>query len=276
MRYCVLVIVLLLSLVLTACGPAAIVGAIGSAVTRTAYENDAKINDYSQPVNRNNNSEIALTNLQLGIGYMREGQYEKALEKLNRAKQAEPDYAPVYNALGVLYQSMGVFDVAEENFKTAIRLNPGDSSALNNYGLLLCQSQRYEEADDAFMMAANNPLYTTPEFAYNNAGACALEHGQDDLAKSYLVEALNRNSKLGSALLQMSELEYDQGNHNAARKYLERYLELYKHTAKSLWLGIRIEEALGDEDAVSSYALLLRNQFSESEEAEYLRQSSLH
>ena len=43
MHYLVLVTVLFSSLFLTACGPAAIVGAIGSAITRTAYENDAEI-----------------------------------------------------------------------------------------------------------------------------------------------------------------------------------------------------------------------------------------
>lgn len=276
MRTCVLVIVLFSSLLLTACGPAAIVGAIGSAVTRTAYENDAKINDYSQPVSHNNSAEIAITNLQLGIGYMREGQYEKALEKLNRAKEAEPDYPPVYNALGVLHQSMGVYDVAEESFKTAIRLNPEDSSVLNNYGLLLCQTLRFEEADTIFIKAANNPLYTTPELAFNNAGACALDQGKTELAKTYLEAALKNNSRLGPALIQMSEITYEQGNYTSARDYLERYLALYQHTPKSLWLGIRVEEALGDKNAVSSYALLLRNQFSESEEAELLRQSALH
>jgi len=38
-------------------------------------------------------------------------------------------------------------------------------------------------------------------------------------------------------------------------------------------LGIRIERELGDKNAVSSYELLLRNQFSESEEAKLLSQA---
>jgi type IV pilus assembly protein PilF len=273
MRYSGLVIVLFLTLLLTACGPAAIVGAVGSAVTRTAYENDAKINNYSQPIYRGNDSEIAMANLKLGIGYLQEGLYEKALEKLNRARQAKPDYPPTYNALGVLHQKLGIYDVAENNFKTAIRLNSGDSSALNNYGLLLCQTQRYEEADETFLKAANNPLYATPELAYNNAGTCALNNGQTELAEAYFNKALEKNARVGPALFQMSELSYEQEKYMPARGYLSRYLVFNKHSAKSLWLGIRIERELGDKNAVSSYELLLRNQFSESEEAKLLSQS---
>jgi len=273
MRYSSLIILLWMSLFLTACGPAAIIGAVGSAVTRTAYENDARVNDYSQPIRNGNNAEVAVANLQLGIAYMSEGLYEEALEKLNRALQAKPDYPPTYNALGVLYQNLGDYEVAENNFKMAIKLNPNDSSALNNYGLLLCKIQRYEEADATFLKAVNNPLYATPELAYNNAGTCALNNGQTELAENYFNEALRRNPEVGPTLIQMSEISYDKGDYMPARGYLSRYLEFNRHTSKSLWLGIRIERVLGDKNAVSSYALLLRNQFSESEEAKLLSQS---
>jgi type IV pilus assembly protein PilF len=204
---------------------------------------------------------------------MQDGQYEMALEKLNRAREAKPDYPPTYNALGVLYQKLGVYDVAENNFKKAIKLNPKDSPTLNNYGLLLCQTQRFEEADEIFLRAVNNPLYATPELAYNNAGTCALNNGEIEMAEHYFEEALKRDPGIGATLIQMSELSYGQGNYMPARGYLNRYLESNRHSSKSLWLGIRIERELGDKDAVSSYALLLRNQFTGSKEAELLSQS---
>jgi type IV pilus assembly protein PilF len=133
--------------------------------------------------------------------------------------------------------------------------------------------QRYEEADENFLQAANNPLYATPELAYNNAGTCALNNGQTELAENYFNEALRRNAGLGPALIQMSGISYEQGKYMPARGYLSRYLQSNRHTSKSLWLGIQIERELGDKNAVSSYALLLRNQFSESEEAKSLSQS---
>ncbi|NNG13883.1 MAG: type IV pilus biogenesis/stability protein PilW, partial [Gammaproteobacteria bacterium] len=43
---------------------------------------------------------------------------------------------------------------------------------------------------------------------------------------------------------------------------------------QGLWLGIQIERKMGDKDAVASYALSLRKQFPDSEEAHLLRESS--
>jgi len=59
----------------------------------------------------------------------------------------------------------------------------------------------------------------------------------------------------------------------SARGYLQRYLEQAPHSAKTLWLGIRIERALGDENAVSSYALLLKANFPDSDETGLLLES---
>jgi type IV pilus assembly protein PilF len=42
--------------------------------------------------------------------------------------------------------------------------------------------------------------------------------------------------------------------------------------AESLWLGVRIENALGDTSAAGGYALKLRNNFPNSREAESLRE----
>ena len=274
MRYSSLIILLLMSLSMTACIPIPLIGALGSAITTNAYKNDAKVNDYGQTNQRGSDTEIAIANMNLGIAYMREGFFEKALEKLNRAREIKPDYSPVYNTLGVLYQNMGDNGTAEKYFIIAIELNPDDSSALNNYGLLLCSTQRYEEANETFLMAASNPLYATPELAYNNAGTCALNNGQIELAENYFNEALRRNPTVGPALIQMSEISYKQGDYIPAKDYLERYLKSNNHSAKSLWLGIQIETELGDQDAVSSYTLLLRNQYSESEEAKLLSQST--
>jgi type IV pilus assembly protein PilF len=71
----------------------------------------------------------------------------------------------------------------------------------------------------------------------------------------------------------MAELSYDQGEYISARGYLQRYLELTTHTPKSLWLGIRIEQELGDKNAVSSYALLLRNNYPDTKEAALLNET---
>ncbi len=218
-------------------------------------------------------NDLAKANLNLGIEYMNRGNYEKSLEKLDKALAADPRYPPIYNALGLLHQRMGQFDKAEDNFLHALNLNPSDSPTLNNYGRFLCQFQRYDEAEEIFLKAANNPLYETPEIAIANAGTCALINNKREVAENYFRSALKRNPQLAPVLIQMAGLAYDQGNYLKARAYLQRFLAVAKHTPNSLWLGIRIEQELGDKDTLSSYALLLRHNFPDSEEASLLKES---
>ncbi len=84
-----------------------------------------------------------------------------------------------------------------------------------------------------------------------------------------------RNPDIAPVLIQMAGLAYKQGKYLSARDFLQRYLKLSKHTSKSLWLGIRIEQVLGDKNAISSYALLLRNNFPDTNEAERLKKSEI-
>lgn len=224
-----------------------------------------------QPSQKTN--EVAVSNLELGIAYMNDGNYETALEKLERARQADPGYSPTYNVLGLLYQLLGENTRAEDYFKRALSLNANDSSTMNNYGRFLCQNGRTEEAMETFLRAAKNPLYETPEIALTNAGTCSLANDHKEEAEKYFRQALEKNPKMPVTLLQMASLVFTQGNALSARAYLQRYQELARHTPGSLWLGIQIEKELGDEDAQASYALLLKNGFPDSREAAMLEES---
>ena len=242
----------------------------GQTIVRTA------VTAHEQNVEKaEQNHAIAIANYNVGVEYLREGDYEKALERLNKAQEADPAYVPIYNALGLAFQRLEQPENAEKNFKRALTLDDSDSDTLNNYGQFLCNSGREAQADEYFMKAAANPFYKTPEIPYTNAGLCVMKNLQRDTAAEYFSKALSLNPEVPAALLQMSEISYDKGNFPAARDYLKRFLEVSRHTARSLWLGIRIEIELGDMDALSSYALLLRNDFADTEEAELLRISGI-
>ena len=210
-------------------------------------------------------NEVAMANLNLGIEYLRSGNIEAALDKLNRALQADRGYFGTHNALGLLYQRLGDPTQAERHFKRAIALNQNDSGSKNNYGLFLCQNKRFDEAEKIFIQAAANPLYETP--AYANAGTCALMNSQPAPAEKHFRQALSISPEIPSALIQMAQLSYDQDNFLNARAYLQRFQSVAKHPAASLLLGIRIEQQLGDRNALASYELLLKNNFADSVEA---------
>ncbi len=221
-------------------------------------------------------NEAAVANLNLAIEYMRIGNLETALERLNRAHDADPKYFATHNVYGLLYQRLGEPDRAERHFKRAISLNNNDSASKNNYGNFLCQAGRYKEAEEIFLSAAVNPLYDTPEVAYSNAATCAMMNNRQDTAEKYFRNALSLNPSLPAALIQMSELSYKQNNYLSARGYLQRYLAIARHTPRTLSLGIKIEEELGDTNTVSSYRMLLKNNFPDSPEAQELMKSTVN
>lgn len=220
-------------------------------------------------------NEVAKANLNLGIAYLKEGKYESAFEALEKARKADPGHSATYNVLGLLYQQLNDPEKAEQHFKKAISLNNNDSSAMNNYGNFLCQQGRLEEMLETFSEAAKNPLYQTPEIAITNSGLCLYDNQKKATAKEKFQQALQINPKIPQALIKMCELSLDEFNYLSARAYLQRYQEISRHTARSLWLGIQIERELGDKDAVSSYALLLKNTFPDSDEAAILLKSKV-
>ena len=242
----------------------------------TGLNSCAQTNGPGGPLDSSERSnEVAEANLNLGIAYLQRGEYEKSLEKLNKALAADQGYTPTLNALGILYQRLGKPVEAEDYFKRALSRTPNDPSTLNNYGQFLCTNDRYDEAQATFLKAASNPLYETPEISITNAGTCALNNGHPDVAEQYFRDALDKNPRVPIALIQMCQLSYDQGNYLSARGYLQRYLEVAKHNASSLWLGIQIEQELGDKNTLSSYALSLKNNYPDSSEAKLLQESGI-
>jgi type IV pilus assembly protein PilF len=177
--------------------------------------------------------------------------------------------------MGLLYVRLGDSGKAEEHFERAVKLAPNDSAAQTNYGVFLCSQQRYDEGERRFLQALKNSLYASPEVAYVNAGICAKGAGELDKAETYFRSALRIDPQIGTALFGMSEVNYEAGRFLPARAYLQRYLAIAEHSARSLWLGIRIERELGDKNALSSYAMLLKAEYPDSEETRLLFDSEI-
>ncbi|MES9858764.1 MAG: type IV pilus biogenesis/stability protein PilW [Sedimenticola sp.] len=212
--------------------------------------------------------------VQLAVGYMQDGRLDVALKKIRRALKVEPSNVEAHNIIALLYDRLNEPGLAERHFKQGLSLQPRHSYMLNAYGTFLCRKGRYEEADKKFQQALKNPLYKTPEVALTNAGICAGRKPDLAQAERYLRQALERDPKLPTALIQMARVSFDKSEYLSARAYLQRYLGVAKHTASTLWLGIQTERKLGDRNAVSSYTLLLRNNFPDSQEVLLLKESN--
>lgn len=242
---------------------ACLIGALSACTTQSTQKSDG-------PQDR---EKIAEINTQIAVAYMRDGDNELALKKLEKAIDADPTHAPAYSTMGLLYHRIGEFEKADNNFKKALRIEPNNSSILNNYGQILCQHGDYARGQEMFLKSKENPLYRNPEVTLTNAGTCAVQAGDHVTAEKHFRDALQINPRIAPALLQMSDISYAAARYLPARAYLQRYLEIGAHTAQSLWLGIKIERELGDKDALSSYGLQLEKSFPDSNEARLLLES---
>lgn len=133
--------------------------------------------------------EAAEYNAQLGIVYLQQGKLDAAREKFERAVQQDSQNLKAQIGAGVLYQKLGENEKADRHYSAALRLKPDDPEVLNNYGQFLCGQKRTEEGEKLFLKAVRNPLYRTPETAYNNAGFCLQDAGKTAEAQVYFDKA---------------------------------------------------------------------------------------
>ena len=219
--------------------------------------------------------EAAEINMRLGLNYMQRGDYAIALEKLEKSLKQNPNLPSAHNTIALLYQRLGQNDKAEAHFLEAVERAPDYSQAQNNFGVFLCSQERYEDAEQRFLNAVKNPLYDSQELAYENAGLCTKRIPDMEKAENYFRKALQINPNLPKSLLQMAEISYDQQNYLQARGYIQRYQSSANWTASALYLAIKTENKLDDQNAVASYTLLLRSRFPDSDELMKVNQGQL-
>ncbi|MDP1612607.1 MAG: type IV pilus biogenesis/stability protein PilW [Sulfuritalea sp.] len=215
----------------------------------------------------------AKVHTELGSLYMLDGRAAIALEEARIALSADSGYAPAYNLLGLTHMSLNETQLAEENFRKAMSLAPGDPEISNNYGWFLCQNGREQASINHFMAAAKNPLYTAPTKAYTNAGICSLRLKNDQAAQDYLLTALQLSPTNTQALFWLSDIAYRQGRLPEARQWATDIEKMMEPTAEVLWLALRIERKLGNRDAEARYATQLRRRFPGSPEQRLLLQN---
>ena len=218
----------------------------------------------TQPPSQEALTKASGINTQLGIRYLQKGDLQQAVRKLEKALTQDAGNADAHMTLGFVYEQLDKAELAREHYRRAVELQPKNSSALNNYGRFLCQHGDYERAERYFMRAVENPTYATPQVPLANAGVCAIQHGNVGDAENFFLRALKYNPRYAPALRNMAQLRFEGNHFLSAQGYYQRYLAVATQSASTLWLGIRLAHALGDQDAVASYKLLLKRKFPDS------------
>jgi tetratricopeptide (TPR) repeat protein len=184
----------------------------------------------------------------LGVAYMNQQLFEKALKMFEQAAALDPNFKIAFMNEGVAVLNLGRIDAARQFLEHAVKQNPDDPHAWYNLGMLeknsanshaavdafrrvteidpndadtwyflgasYAQSKQYPEAIDSFQHALKlNPLHASAEFGLSRAyqQSADLTHAREHLVRfQYITE-----NKLGSPI----SLAYgEQGKYSLAEE----------------------------------------------------------
>ena len=209
----------------------------------------------------------AKVRLELAGLYLARGQADTALDEVKQAIAAKPDMAEAYSLRGLIYGTLGEMKLADDSFRRALQISPGDGDAMHNYGWFLCQQRRFADAEAQFERALAQSQYRDVVRTLLAQGVCQARAGQwaqseRTLSRSYELDPSNPVTayNLSEVLLHRGELE-------RARFYVRRINSRPElSTAQSLWLAARIERRLGNIDGLQDYGRQLRDRFPQAPE----------
>ncbi len=225
------------------------------------------ITETTNPLAKKADREKSLqTSIAATIEYIKAGKIDSAFRHANKALKIDPKSAEAHNALALLYRRTSDTKLEEKHFKLAVRYDPKNAQVRNNYASFLYGQARYKDALYQLEKALKDPTYEKRDVVLENIGRCALKLGDLEKAESSFQRVLRFNTEAFRAHLELADLYFERGDYKEANRYLERFGHLTRHSARSLWLGIRLQRTLGNRDALASYELALRNLYPDSEE----------
>jgi type IV pilus assembly protein PilF len=206
--------------------------------------------------------------VELAVGYFQQGQTTVALDEIKQALAADPTFADAYNLRGLIYMRLDDPASAEDSFRRAIAISPRDPNVLHNYGWLLCQQNRYADAQQQFTAALSIATYTDRAKTLMTQGVCQLKAGQRAEAERSLTQAYELDASNAVTGYNLASILAERGEWSRAQFYIRRVNNGQSASAETLWLGIKVERQLNNREAVSQLGAQLQRRFPQSREAQ--------
>jgi len=215
---------------------------------------------------------------QLGLGYIQQGRYDRARARLNRALEINPDYPGANNAIAILMQVEGEPEEAALYFEKTLELDDEFSKGHYHYGLFLMQNKDYEKACQHLKQAAQDIEFQQRGNAYTNLGLCYYRKGDTANAIKTYQRTLKVQRYNAQALVNLSAVLFEEAQYKESQQYYDRFQQLVerkqsRHTANSLWLGIKLAEVQGSSKKAAQLATKLGQNFPDSNEYKLYKKS---
>jgi type IV pilus assembly protein PilF len=206
--------------------------------------------------------------LELASAYFAEDKTSTALDEVKQALQADPNRAAAYNLRGLIYARLDEPALAEDSFRRALQLAPGDGDTRHNYGWFLCSRQRYPDAFAQFRAALETPQYRSASKTWLAQGVCEARSGDWTSAERSLLRSYELDAGNPSTAVNLAEVLMRRGELERARFYIGRVnADTNYANAETLWLAARIEHRRGNLEGAQQFGEQLQKRYPGSAQA---------
>lgn len=204
-------------------------------------------------VKKKHRSDAAGYNVQLGLGYLKQGNIPRSKRKLLLALDQAPNSPEANAAMAYFMEKTGDIEHARSYYQKAMASAPGRGTQLNNYGAFLCRQGDYAQAEQYFLKAVNDIQYEHTAGAYENAGLCAMAIPDDTKAARFFSKAIAQDPSSKQSLYELVKLDMKHGRLTEALVYLQKYPETVLRSEEILTLAVQIAHQLGQLDVEANY-----------------------
>ena len=233
----------------------------------------------AEPVSASGDTDVrrrARIRLELAANYLQMGQTGVALEEVQQALATDPSYADAYHLRGLVYMALADLQGAEDSLKRAQAMRPNDPDIMHNYGWLQCQRQQYAQANQLFERALASPTYASRSKTLMSQGLCYQRAGQVAEAEKTLLRAYEIDAGNPLVGYQLASILLARDEPKRAQFYIRRVNNGEFSNAASLWLGVKVERALGDSVAMRQLGEQLHKRFPDAKETLAFERGAFH
>ncbi|HWV16908.1 MAG TPA: type IV pilus biogenesis/stability protein PilW [Cellvibrio sp.] len=214
--------------------------------------------------------------IKMALGYIDKGNREAGRLHLKKAFDIDKNSPAAIGAMAQLYILEGEPVLAEEQFKLALKRDKNLTEVHNNYGIFLFNQKRYEESYAEFEKAAADLAYLGRAQTLTNVGRVALKLGNVTRAQAAFEHATILDKTVPDAYIELADIYFQKEAYADAKKNLDLYNTIGQESARSLFLGIRLENVFGNKEKEERLANQLKNRFPYSNEHLQYKQHNLN
>ena len=158
------------------------------------------------------------------------GKINESLITIKKSIQLEPNDSNAHYNLGVILQILRRLDEAEVSFRQTIKLKPDYIEALNNLGIILKEHRKLDEAENNFRKI----IELKPSFAeaHNNLGVTMKELGRIEESEPCYRKAIRLNPNYAEAYINLGITLEHLGRLEEAMYIYSKTIDLNLHLPK--------------------------------------------